>query len=198
MGEEQMKSIAICNAMLALFCIHAVPALAGPKSGIVEYTHSGSGATTFFSFDGKGVAFLTSTAGTGDLGKFTNQELFESQPTGNTCTVPGGKPNAGTDFSNLAGYVGIIRFSATSDLLYTQGLSVTECSDFSSGTPPFPFSGTIRGKYAGGTGKFAGASGTFITTFDGVTLAAPNNPGVGAFGSAIEHTRADLMLQNSD
>jgi hypothetical protein len=125
-----MKSIAICNALLVLFCIRDIPALAGPKSG-VEYTHSGSGATTFFSFDGKGVAFLASTAGTGDLGKFTNQELS-------------------------------------------------------------------RGQYTGGTGKYAGASGTFITTFDGVTLAAPSNPGVGAFGTANEHTRADLKLQNGD
>jgi hypothetical protein len=145
-------------------------------------TFSGSTTTTFFSFDGVNLAGQGSAAGEQTPGgRFILQSIGEDAPDGKSCTVPGGIPNAGTEFT-LVGEATVLRFEPTGDLLYNHDTSRTTCIDFSSGSPPFPFVGSSSGVITGGTGKYAGASGSHTVSSSGVVLSLPS-AGFGAFGA---------------
>ena len=145
-------------------------------------TFSGSTITAFFSFDGVNLAGQGIAAGDQNPGgRFTLQSIGEDAPDGKTCTVPGGTPNAGTEFT-LVGEATVLRFEPSGDLLYNHDTSRATCIDFSSGTPPFPFVGSSSGVITGGTGKYAGASGSHAINSSGVVLSLPSS-GFGAFGA---------------
>jgi hypothetical protein len=71
----------------------------------------------------------------------------------------------------------VITFKATGDVLLQNLVSGTECVDNSG--PPFPFEGTLTVTNVGGTGKFAGATGTVTLKFAGQYLSCGNNGCVG-------------------
>lgn len=90
-----MKRAVACIAAFVLLTMpnfEALGATAGGQQRSVQMDWSGTGATTFFSFDGNGPAILTTGAGSGNLGPFTVQDMFESAADGSSCTVPGGSP----------------------------------------------------------------------------------------------------------
>ena len=77
---------------------------------------------------------------------------------------------------------GVLRFTATGDLLFFKSTSGTECDDFSTfPTPPFPFIVTETGVITGGTGAYSGATGTFTVKVKGASLSLDAS-GVRAFG----------------
>jgi len=57
------------------------------------------------------------------------------------------------------------------DLLFFKTTVATACQDFSTfPNPPFPFIDVEKGNVIGGTGAFAGATGTFEVDVKGATL----------------------------
>ncbi len=95
------------------------------------------------------------------------------------CTLPGGAP--GTLFT-FVGEVTVFHFDSTEDQLFAVSASGagTECA--ASSGPPTPFHGTLSFNITGGTGRFAGASGTLTLDFDGQYLVFLNPASSGAFG----------------
>jgi len=157
-----------------------------------ESTFSGSGVSAFFSFDGVNLAGQSIAGGEQKPGgRFTLEAIGQDAPDGKTCTVPGGTPNAGTEFT-LVGEATVLRFEPTGDLLYNHDTSRTTCIDFSSGTPPFPFVGSASGVIIGGTGKYAGASGSHTVRSSGVILSLPSEPGFGSFAAFSGTTTGTL------
>jgi hypothetical protein len=150
------------------------------KTVNVKSTFSGTSTSTAFSFNGSDLAGQGVVAGRmAPGGPFTGNDVSQSAPNGKTCTLPGGTPNAGTEFT-LVGSSGVSRDDASGDLTYWHDISSTDCIDFSSGTPPFPFVGSNSQVIDGGTGKNAGASGTMTNNFSGVILSLPSS-GFGVF-----------------
>jgi hypothetical protein len=176
MGARIIGVIALLSAFQLLQAQHA-------QANTVNITATVSGAAISeglsFSFDNQPNAaqFL----GSGEMqpgGQITNEVIAQFNPDGHTCTVPGEAPNAGTETA-LAGDAGVVRFKSSGDLLYTHATSGTGCVDFSSGTPPFPIFGSESGVFTGGTGKYAGATGSFTLTENGALLAVPALSGAG-------------------
>jgi hypothetical protein len=84
------------------------------------------------------------------------------------CTPPGGKPNTGLKYT-YTDSLEIITFKATGDFLIQNLVSGTQC--FNIRAPfPIPFNGTLIVRNVGGTGKFAGATGTETLNFSGQYL----------------------------
>jgi hypothetical protein len=160
------------------------------RANTVNFTETFSGSFTdaLFSFDGINLASQLIAAGEDKPGgKFTEEEVTEGKPDGNSCTVPGGVPNAATEFT-LVGAAGVRRFQPSGDLLYYRVTSSTTCTDFSSGTPPFPFVASGSAVFTGGTGKYTGATGSYSASSSGVILSLPGGvsgagPGFGVLGS---------------
>jgi hypothetical protein len=131
-----------------------------------------------FTFGGK-------TSGGVGSGHFTGQGLLESDAVPGTgckfasfslpihsCTI--GSVTSGCEFQ-LAGASSVFRDSATGDLEIFQLAASppsTVCVDLTSGVPPFNIIGTEHLNIMGGTGKFAGVTGTFTATDVGQTLSS--------------------------
>jgi hypothetical protein len=120
--------------------------------------------------------------GTSTFGPITVHEWAAGSSTQTvflSCTAPGGA--AGTQY-DFADSLEVITFKATGDVLLQNLVSGTECIDNSinSGAPPAaPFDGTLTVTNVGGTGKFAGATGTVTLKFAGQYLSCGNNGCVG-------------------
>jgi hypothetical protein len=155
-----------------------------------ESTVSGTTTSALLAFD-KSEGTAGQFLGSGVMqpgGRITDQGVSQITPDGNSCTLPGGVPNAGTEFK-LVGDAAVFRFDPSGDLLYTQATSETQCADLSSGTPPFPVVGSGSGVFIGGTGKYAGATGSFTVSFTATVLVLPGGvtgtgPGFGSFAAA--------------
>jgi hypothetical protein len=183
-GETKMSETKIRLSLIIAAGLLLLAAQHDARANTVEFKgrFSGSTTTAFFSFDGVNLAGQGIAAGEQNPGgRFTLQSIGEDAPDGKTCTVPGGTPNAGTEFT-LVGEATVLRFEPTGDLLYNHDTSRTNCIDFSSGTPPFPFVGSSSGVITGGTGKYARASGSHTVSSSGVVLSLPS-AGFGAFGA---------------
>jgi hypothetical protein len=157
-----------------------VPSEAGTKP--FSYQASGTVEPTLFTFpDGYPTSSVTFN-GMSTLGPIT-VNIWVTAGGGQTvfpvCTPPSGVPGAGEEFK-FNDHLDIIRFHATGDILIQNLISGTICLDASSGfVPPFAFKGMLTVNNVGGTGKFAGASGTATENFVGEYVSCGNDGCVG-------------------
>ncbi len=154
----------LCAVLLAFSAVSE----AGSKP--LNYTASGGFEQTPFSYfpDGAPSGSIT-LAGTSTSGPITVHEWAAASANGNTCTPPSGVPNAGLQ-ATYSDSLEIITFKATGDFLIQNLVSGTICIDLTSASPPFPFYGILTVSNVGGTGKFAGATGTETLNFAGQFL----------------------------
>jgi hypothetical protein len=122
-------------------------------------------------------AFAGKQAGGIEAGEYTGQAVGEADPVpGTGCLIAPttiqscriGSVTDGCEFQGVAGDA-VLRFSRTGDLEILQLTSSTLCGDLSKGLPA---NFTFKQSYAitGGTGRFAGATGTFTETGRGQAL----------------------------
>ena len=157
-----------------------------PLKGTFAGTFLGTQMDLFPLGNPDGVAAGWQTAEvTGNLGKRTNQSVIERVPTGPTQACPGGVFII--DAQNGIGFGTGTGTWPNGDQIYSQIVTGTACFDTAG-----RFTSTDTSRIAGGTGKFAGASGTveqtgtgFIQYFD-----AKANPaqGFGSFSGEFEGT----------
>jgi hypothetical protein len=191
---ETKRLVGACLIVLFVLGPHiAVAQTTDNPSKVLKSQASGAFVSTNFDFDHPDLstpANYFDGEGIGNKGKFTVQGTNEFASDKKTCTVPGGSTGAGTEFT-LVGSIGISRFSATSDLLFSKATSATVCEDFSTfPTPPFPFVETETGIVTGGTGSFSGVTGTYTAMVRGAQLSldATGVRGVGWFKNNVVTT----------
>jgi len=139
-----------------------------------------------FSYDGLATASVCNGTGNGTLGASTVHSVVEWKVVSPTtlCTVPGGGSNAGIEFT-LVGSNGVSIYSDGSQL-FEQGTSGELCHDSVSEALPISAS-TTTSTITGGTGKYAGASGSTQSSSSGRSLAKPA-PGGDFSASTGTHT----------
>jgi hypothetical protein len=185
MGDMK-KLVGLCVALTMIITgsiAVAQPVEKAGKTKIIKSKGSGSFVDANFDFDHSNLSTPASYINGDALsnaGRFTTQAVDEFA-LGKTCTLPGGAPGAGTEYTFLQD-VGVSRFTETGDLLFFKATSGTECVDFSTfPTPPFPFVATETGVFTGGTGAYSGATGTYSLKIKGATLSI-DATGVRTFG----------------
>jgi hypothetical protein len=172
-------------------------------------TLSGSGATVTMDIDNDacGTAVIctelsslntyagTSTGGI-EPGAFTGQSVDETDPVAGTgcffdpthvkgCTL--GTVTDACEFT-FVGSAGASRTTSTGDILTAKTVSGTECIDVSHGLP-FNFAGSATDTITGGSGKYAGATGTAKERFSGQVLTNDfNGHGFAWFQDSIKGT----------
>jgi hypothetical protein len=142
-----------------------------------------------FSFSGVPAGYST-VAGKSTLGPYTAQLVGENPPDGQTCPLPGGGSGVELVF---VGEVVVLSFAEKAEQLFLHlSPSVTSHGCFD------PATGVATGQttldVSGGTGRFAGATGTIVKTFKNIILALPPSPPgkglfanfTGAFAGTIE------------
>jgi len=116
----------------------------------------------------------------GTFGKFTSQGVVEEVPTGPTTDCPGGVfiIDQVTDPAHPQGFAALTDTYPNGDQAYSVILTRTECFDVNGG-----FKGSSTGIILGGTGKFAGISGTFEQSYTGFfqVFDPTANQGFGSF-----------------
>jgi hypothetical protein len=109
----------------------------------------------------------------------TSQAMVEVLPQGATPACPGGVFIVDiTDPNNKKGFGVSTTTFPNGDQTYNQIFTRTQCNDAQGG-----FTGSQTGKILGGTGQYAGASGTFTQRFAGLTWVADPNVKQGFFPS---------------
>lgn len=134
---------------------------------------SGTLVSAAFDFDHADLStpatVATFTGSDSRFGRITGQYLGEFAPDGLTCTPPSGVAGTGTEFTLLAETGAVTRVKDGDQLFFT-ATSGKQCTDFSAG-PPFAFNLSKTDSITGGTGEFAGATGTLTTAGRGAILA---------------------------
>ena len=133
-----------------------------------------------FSFTGT-PAHSCTVAGKSTRGPFTAQSVGETPADGQTCPLPGGGSGVQLAF---VGDVTVLSFAATQEQLFLHlSPSVTNRACFDPLTGVFtPVGGETIFEVSGGTGRFAGATGTIVETWTGMALApSASPPGRGFF-----------------
>ena len=130
-----------------------------------------------FSFTGTPGVYVTVT-GKSTLGEYTAQEVAENQPDGNTCPLPGG--GSGVELT-FVGEVFVLSFTERGEQLFLNLSPGGQLACFD------PATGVASGQFtfdvSGGTGRFAGATGTIVQTWKFIELTWPPSPsGNGFFG----------------
>src|SRR5713226_6600565 len=132
-----------------------------------------------FSFTGT-LGFHGIVAGKSTQGQYTAQLVVEAPPDGNTCPLPGGGSGVELVF---VGEVVILSFTTTGEQLFlhlSPGVTSHACLDLATGAN----SGQTTFDVSGGTGRFAGATGTIVKTWQAIILApSASPPGKGFFES---------------
>ena len=134
-----------------------------------------------FSFPGtSGVAYIT-VAGKSTLGPYTAQAVSAWQLDNKTCTPPGG--GSGVEIAGVA-EVFALSFIATGEQLFLN-LSPGQlgCCSATGGC-----TGQITFTVSGGTGRFAGATGTIVKTVKDMPLAPPDSPSSRGFFDSFTGT----------
>lgn len=172
------KRLIHISSLCAFFSFAVFGAVSGADAKPFNYTATGSFQPAVFVFpDGTPADSITLT-GTSTSGPITVQEWASGTGTSiGSCTPPGGAANSGSE-GPFADSLEIITVQATGDVLIQNLVSGTECADFSV-PPPIPFAGTLTVTNVGGTGKFAGATGTETLNFAGQYVSCGNNGCVG-------------------
>jgi hypothetical protein len=191
------KVVGICLGLLAFgFYIGAGTPAYASKRKILKGSTSGTAVSVNFDFDHADEstqAFYVDGEGKGGGGDFSYQAVVEVAPNGNSCTVSGGASDAGVEFTLVSpgARIAVLRDASTGDLLFTRATSATLCADFSS--LPSPYDDQTANDITGGTGKFAGASGTIATTGNGAFLSFDAS-GKRAFGWFQDDTVTTLVF----
>src|SRR5262249_3762188 len=126
------------------------------------------------SFTGTTGAGYTTVAGKSTLGEYTAQMVGDFEPDGKTCTAPDG--GSGFELAGIA-EVFVLSFTATGEQLFLNLSPVGQvgcCSD----TPSIGCTAQISFAVTGGTGRFAGATGTIVKTVRVIGLPALDSPSV--------------------
>jgi len=149
-----------------------------------------SSAYHFTTDPGEGTATGT-LSGKGNKGHYSAQFLGGAVPTTpfpTACTLPDGSPGLSFTF---VGEITVFHFDSTDDLLFAVSPSGggTEC--FGTSGPPNAFKGTLSFNITGGTGRFAGATGTLTLEFHGQYLVFLN-PSGGTFGWVADDWTGDI------
>lgn len=150
---------------------------AGTKTKKFDYIATGGFEPTLFIFPDLNQGDSITLEGTSTFGPVTVHEWatgLSTQTVFPSCTLPGGAAGSQSTFGNS---LEVVTFKATGDVLLQNLVSGTGCVDNSG--PPFPFEGTLTVTNVGGTGKFAGATGTVTLKFAGQYLSCGNNGCVG-------------------
>jgi hypothetical protein len=124
-----------------------------------------------------------------NIGRFLFQEEFEFQPCQGACPV---SCPAGTAEFDLVQAHGVLTAQKTGDQLFFEDAAgaSTFCLN-----PDLTFSFTEQGTFAGGTGKYAGASGSFDGQGPGQYLVSGSKEGVfGGFGQFTETVTGTLNI----
>jgi hypothetical protein len=185
-----IKSVSVVVFAVAVFSFLAARTVQAGTSHPFHGTLSGSGASITMDIDNDacGTSFIctelsgfNTEAGTviGGIepGPFTGQDVSEVDPVPGTgcffdpthiqaCTL--GTVTNACKFQFVGG-AGVARTSSTGDILTSKLVSGTECLDVSHGLP-FNFAGSTTGTLTGGSGAFAGATGTLHNRFSGQVL----------------------------
>jgi hypothetical protein len=143
---------------------------------------SGSSAGINFDPDRDNPAHVSSLgngAGDSNLGKFTAQSVTEFDPVPFSsgphcspisvfqgCTIDG--ITNGCEFQAVGGAT-VQRFDSTGDLMFIKNTGGTVCLNLTDGFPK-DVSGTLTGIITGGTGRFAGVTGSPTATVKGQQL----------------------------
>ncbi len=132
-----------------------------------------------FSFTGAPSSYAT-VVGKSPLGEYTAQLVVEVAPDGSTCTPPGGGSGVGL---TVVGEEVVVSFAEKGDQVILHLNSDTPnlgCFDPTARL----FAGQTTLDVNGGTGRFAGATGSIVKTFQTIGQAPLNvPPGKGGFSS---------------
>lgn len=140
-----------------------------------------------FSYTGKTPGHSCTAVGKSNLGQFTAQLVGEAQLDGKKCG------NNGVEFV-FVGIDVVMSFAAPLDQLFLQlSPDVTSLACFDSGVETGQVTFTVNG----GTGRFAGATGTVVETFQFIGLAPPPS-GTGFFGSLTSAFGGTVNLPKGD
>src|SRR2546427_7428752 len=128
-----------------------------------------------FSFTGTPGVYVTVT-GKSTLGPYTAQEVAENQPDGNTCTLAGG--GSGVELT-FVGEVFVLSFPKRGEQLFLTLSPGGQLACFDPATRVA--SGQFTFDVSGGTGRFAGASGTIVQTWKLIGVASLSSPPLRGF-----------------
>jgi hypothetical protein len=137
---------------------------------------AGTTVTTPFTFTG-GPGFLLTVTGQSNQGSFDSQFVVEFTPTGNECELRNGDRGQESEF---VGEVIVLTFEKSVDQLFLTLQRGTACQSI---VNPAAFDGVTHLVVSGGTGQFAGASGTMTKTWSVTVLAVGLDPTSLLFGS---------------
>ncbi len=175
-----MKLRLLLSALAIAACLSS-SALAKTQS--CTSTFSATGHMTLFSFDGVNYAGLSDVTWKVKCKNqpttiFTGQDLAENSFSETPCTFTGPDGNSETGITGtLVAGVAVARNSTTGDMVFSEDVSGSTCFN----TSTTDFASKANSKYTGGTGKYAGATGTATGNSVGSNLAAPSSPGFGFF-----------------
>jgi hypothetical protein len=171
-----------CHFIIGIALVLLTIALGSVEAGAQPFHASSVGTCTNkddFSVTGTPGHYCT-VVGKSTLGPYTAQVVGEAPPDGQTCPLPGG--GSGVEFV-FVGIDVVLSFAATQEQLFLHlSPSVTShaCFDLTTGVE----TGQATFNVSGGTGRFAGATGTTVETFQFISLAPlARPPGKGFFGS---------------
>jgi hypothetical protein len=128
--------------------------------------------------DGPPGAQYADVAGKSTLGKYTAQAVGASELDNKTCTPPGG--GSGVE-AVLVDEVWVLSFPATGEQLFLQLGPGVQLGCINPTTRVS--SGQTTLDVIGGTGRFEGATGSLVKTFQAIALALPPPPGKGLFAN---------------
>jgi hypothetical protein len=132
-----------------------------------------------FTFPGgtPGAEYAT-VAGKSTLGQYMAQAVGKFQPDDKPCPLPDGR--SGVEAVGVD-EVWVLSFPATGEQLFLRLGSGVQLGCIDPQT--LVSRGQITLDVNGGTGRFAGAKGTLVKTFQAIVLALPPPPGQGLFAS---------------
>jgi hypothetical protein len=136
---------------------------------------AGSSVNSSFSFDGGSDGLLTALSTDNVGGQNLTQDVAEYYDSGDTCTATDGTLG---ELYYLDESISVATY-VNGGQIYGFADDGTECISLTTGV----FNGSGPFYIVGGSGKFAGASGSGENYFNGLFLAAPSSPGSGFFAS---------------
>jgi len=192
------KFVIAASVALAVAGFTRQPAALAGAAHAVHCRIAGTTFTTAMDLDGDG-SDQTSVAtyqGRANMSPYRGQGVSEAKPTpGTGCSLNPSSQSSCTlgSVTNACQYDYVAGFSAnrddaTGDIETFKRASGSLCIDFTSG-PPFKVAGTVTDNITGGTGPFAGATGSITTQVWGEILGMdPEGRGFGWYKGIGEGT----------
>jgi hypothetical protein len=203
-------TLLVIFAVVMLLSLASQRVEAAGKSLKFKSTFSGTSVSTALDLDGDSctgtppvctdlsdlLTFAGKQSGGIEVGQFTGQGVSEIDPVSGTgCLIAPGAIKSCTlgavtnacEFQKVGVESIVVRYSSSGDILtgIVPSGGGTACIDFSTGN----FAGSDSGSLTGGSGKFAGVTGTFTTSFNGQTLSSdPQGHSFGWFQATLKGT----------